>query len=60
MAPSIQLLKGADLLANSRNNWSIVSSSFSVRWEDYKISHVYLIYSEIQEKPHNIQYTALH
>lgn len=32
MAPSIQLLKGAALLANSRCNWSIVSSSFSVLW----------------------------
>lgn len=39
MAPSIQLLKGADLLANSKNNWSIVSRSLSVRWEDYMISH---------------------
>lgn len=32
MAPSIQLLNGADLFANSKNSWSIVSSSFSVRW----------------------------
>lgn len=44
MAPSIQLLKGADLLANSRNNWSIVSSSLSVRWGDYKISHICCIF----------------
>lgn len=35
IAPSIQLLKGADLLANSKNNWSMVSRSFSVLWEDY-------------------------
>lgn len=32
MAPSIQLLNGAALLANSRCNWSIVSSNFSVLW----------------------------
>ncbi len=32
MAPSIQLLKGAALLANSRYSWSIVSHSFSTRW----------------------------
>src|SRR4029434_8911073 len=32
MAPSIQLLNGADLLAYSRNSWSTVSSSFSVLW----------------------------
>lgn len=30
IAPSIQLLKGAALLANSRWSWSIVSSNFSV------------------------------
>lgn len=30
MAPSIQLLKGADLFAYSRNNCSTVSKSFSV------------------------------
>lgn len=30
MAPSIQLLNGAALLANSRYSWSMVSSSFSV------------------------------
>ncbi len=33
MAPSIQLLKGAALLANSRYSWSIVSNSFSVLWK---------------------------
>lgn len=32
MAPSIQLLKGAALLANSRWSWSMVSSNFSVLW----------------------------
>lgn len=38
IAPSIQLLKGAALLANSRWSWSIVSSNFSVLcigWERY-------------------------
>lgn len=50
MAPSIQLLKGADLLENSRNNWSIVSSSLSVRWEDYKISHICCVFLN-PEKP---------
>lgn len=33
MAPSIQLLKGAARLAYSKYSWSMVSSSFSVRWE---------------------------
>lgn len=32
IAPSIQLLKGAALFANSRYNWSIVSQSFSTRY----------------------------
>lgn len=33
MAPSIQLLKGAARLAYSKYSWSMVSRSFSVRWE---------------------------
>lgn len=36
IAPSIQLLNGAALLANSRYSWSMVSSNFSVLWWAWK------------------------
>lgn len=35
MAPSIQLLKGAALLANSKYSWSMVSHSFSTRYKKH-------------------------
>lgn len=38
MAPSIQLLKGAALLANSKYSWSMVSHSFSTRYENTTLS----------------------